>query len=124
VGMYDYLICEMPLPTQPQPPQTRLFQTKDTTPQFLERFTITSGGRLIHHRMRYQQVPPGERPYPAAPFIGSIQAIPAGEVDTKFHGRLEFHTCNGETRESWSYEAMFTDGQCVDIRCLEYERRN
>ena len=63
-------------------------------------------------------------PDPAAPFIGSIQAMPAGEVDTKFHDRLEFHTCNGETRESWSYEAMFTDGQCVDIRCLEYERRN
>jgi hypothetical protein len=45
--MFDYVICEMPLPQQPRPPWTGLFQTKDTTPQFLERFTITAAGRLI-----------------------------------------------------------------------------
>jgi hypothetical protein len=103
--MFDYVICEMPLPQQPR---TRLFQTKDTTPQFLERFTITAAGRLIHHRVRYQQVPLSERPYPAAPFIGSIRAIPTGDGDTNFHGTLELHTYDSETNESWSYEAKFT----------------
>jgi hypothetical protein len=123
MGMFDYVICEMALPQQPRPPRTRLFQTKDTTPQFLERFTITTNGRLIHHRVHYQQVPLSERPYAATPVIGSIRAIPAGVVDTNFHGMLEFHAYDSESREYWSYGAKFTAGQCVEIYCAEYERR-
>jgi hypothetical protein len=57
MGMFDDLICYMPLPAQPRPPECRLFQTKDTTPQLMETFVLTSSGRLIHHNVRYEDVP-------------------------------------------------------------------
>lgn len=123
MGMYDYLICEMPLLEQPQAPQSQEFQTKDLE-CLLERYTITVAGRLIHHAMRYEEVPLNERPYQELPFIGCMRAIPTGYIDTNFHGVLEFYTYDNCTKESWSYEAKFTDGQCVDIRCLEYEHQN
>ena len=123
MGMYDYLICEMPLPAQPLAPQSRAFQTKDLE-CLLERYTITAAGRLIHHAIRYEEVPLSERPYPEFSFIGCVRAISTGDIDTNFHGMLEFHTYDSLTKESWSYEAKFTDGQCIDIRCLEYERPN
>src|SRR5215831_15988296 len=123
MGMFDYLTCEKPLPAQPRPPREPVFQTKDTTPQFQEQFTITASGRLIHHAMRYEEVPLNQRPYPERPFIGSMRAIPTGDVDTNYHGILEFHTYNTKTREMWSYQAKFTHGQCVDIACIKYERR-
>jgi len=124
MGMYDELTCEMPLPEQPRPPECRVFQSKDTPAQLLERYTITIVGRLIHHTVRYEEVPESERPYPHMPFIGCMRAVPTGDVDTNYHGMLEFYTYDSRTNEWWSYEAKFTDGQCVDIRCLEYERRN
>jgi hypothetical protein len=111
MGMFDYLMCEMPLPEQPRPPRHRVFQTKVTTPQFLERFTITAGGRLIHHTVRHEEVPTAERPYPHMPSIGCMRAVSAGDADTNFHGMLEFYTYDSATREYWSYEAKFTDGQ-------------
>jgi hypothetical protein len=123
MGMFDHLICEMPLPAQPRPPRSHRFQTKDTEPQFLERFTINADGRLIHHTVRYEEVPRAELPYPDMPFIGAMREIPTGNVDTNFHGYLKFHTYDGETREWWRYEAKFTDGQCVEIACVEYERQ-
>ena len=123
MGMYDYFICEMPLPEQPRTPQSRTFQTKDLE-CLLERYTITAEGRLIHHTMRYEEVPPSERPYPEFSFIGCMRAVPTGDIDTNFHGMLKFHAYDSRTKESWSYEAKFTAGHCIEIRCLEYERRN
>jgi hypothetical protein len=124
MGMYDYLVCEMLLPEQPRPPRNLVFQTKDTTAQFMERFTITAGSRLIHHSVRYEEVPLAERPYPDMPSIGSMRPVPVGDIDINFHGMLEFHTYDSRTKEHWSYEAKFTDGQCMGIHCIEYERRN
>jgi hypothetical protein len=119
--MFDELICKMPLPEEPRPPKCRVFQTKDLD-NLLERYTITTNGRLIHHTVRYEEVAERERPYPEFPFIGCMRPIPAGDVDMNYHGMLEFYTYDCRTKESWSYKAKFTDGQCVDITCIEYER--
>jgi hypothetical protein len=56
------------------------------------------------------------------PFIGSMRRIPTSDIDTNFDGGLRFYTFDSETRESWTYEATFTDGQCVEIACIEYEK--
>jgi hypothetical protein len=112
----------MALPAQPRPPKDRAFQTKNTTPQLLERFTITAAGRLIHHTVRYQEVPHNDRPYPYTPWVGSMRAVPHDDVDTNFHGMLQFYAYENATREWWCYEAKFTDGQCVEITCIEYDR--
>ena len=90
----------------------------------MERFTITAGCRLIQHSVQYEEVPVAERPYPDMPFIGSMRLVPVGDVDINFHGMLKFYTYDSETKEHWLYEAKFTDGQCMGIQCIEYERRN
>ena len=56
--------------------------------------------------------------------IGGMRAVPMGVIDTNFHGPLQFYAYEDVTQEWWCYEAKFTDGQCVDISCLEYERRD
>jgi len=115
MGMFDRLTCKMALPAQPRPPKDRAFQTKYTTPQFLERFTITAAGRLIHHTVRYEEVPNQRAPLPVTPWVGSIRAVSDGDMDTNVHGLLEFYTYEDSTREFRRYDARFTDGQCVDI---------
>lgn len=117
--MYDYITCEMPLPAQPRPAGSREFQTKSFD-CLLQRYTITAGGRLIQHAVRYEDVPENERPYPEFPFIGCMRAVPTGDVDTQFHGLFEFHGYDGETH--WRYEAKFTDGRCMEIACVGYKR--
>jgi hypothetical protein len=116
----------MPLPAAPPPPAKGTeFQTKDTEAQFLEHYTITREGRLIHHTVRYEEVPKAQRPYPDAPddsiqaFIGCIRSLPTGEVDTNYHGYLRFHEYS-DAGEWWEYRAKFTDGVCVELVCAEH----
>jgi hypothetical protein len=44
---------------------------------------------------------------------------------TRLRGAMTTRTLtpyDSQTREFWSYEAKFTDGQCVEIACIEYEK--
>jgi hypothetical protein len=126
MGMFDYLTCEIPLPADPPPPPKGTeFQTKDTEAQFMEYYTITREGRLLHHSVRYEQVPKAERPYPDAAddsfkaLAGSIRLVPTGDVDTNYHGYVRFYEYS-ETREWWEYRAKFTDGVCIELVCTEH----
>jgi hypothetical protein len=61
---------------------------------FLERCTITAGGRLIHHVVEYIEVLPNQRPYPNTPglrCVGSKRASLVGDLDTGFHGTIKFY---------------------------------
>ena len=118
MGMFDYLKCEYQLPDEKA--QNALFQTEDTNAQYMERYTLTREGRLIHHTVRYEQVPQEERPYPNAKpddmryWIGSIRSVPTGDEDTEFHGSLCFYTdLDGEWFE---YIALLKDGNVIDLR--------
>jgi hypothetical protein len=94
MGMFYYIRCEMALPPQPAPPRDLSFQTKNTPGQFLERCTITAGGRLIHHVVEYIEVLPNQRPYPNTPglrCVGSKRASLVGDLDTGFHGTIKFY---------------------------------
>ena len=46
MGMYDYINCEAPLDVEGM--EGRQFQTKDTPAQFLDTYTITADGKLMH----------------------------------------------------------------------------
>ena len=122
MGMFDYLRCKMPLP-EPCPPSDTLFQTKDTDEQYMETYTITEDGRLIHHAVDYETVPKAERPHPEEDGLlglrGSIRRIPRGEVEIPLHGDLEFHHYSDD-KEWWSYIARFTEGRCVRIWLYEH----
>lgn len=116
MGMYDYVRCDAPLPDgKPTPPD--LFQTKDFPAPQLEHYTITAAGRLIAHRVRYEEVPKAERPYPDADglrgLVGSIKAVPVKDEDLNWHGWLNFY--GGSQRRWREFNAKFTEGQLVEI---------
>ncbi len=131
MGMFDYVVCEYPLPGNP--PQwvidharTGKFQTKDTDRQWLERYTITADGRLVHHAVRYEEVTESEGPYRDHPdpearallrWVGSIRSIPIGEDEVHdIHRDLRFSTCSDdEPRVFYEYVARFTNGQLERI---------
>lgn len=117
MGLFDYVRCDYPLPDG-KPTPRELFQTKDFPEPYMERYTITGEGRLIAHRVRYEEVPLSERPYPNETgflkWAGSIKAVPIGDEDLKFHGFLYFYGFEdgGDFRE---FNAKFTDGKLVEI---------
>lgn len=125
MGLFDYLRCEMPLPAE-WPGEGFRFQTKDTDAQYMEQYTITADGRLVHHAVRYEDVPPAERAYPDAKpgslesVVGITRRVPTGDVEVLMHGDLQFHDLDAE--RGWvSFVARFTEGRCVRIWLEEQE---
>ena len=121
MGMFDFLRVQHALPSDLPPPSNAEFQTKDTDAQYLERYTITADGRLVHHAVRYEETPLDKLPYPDRPIIGSITRVPIGDVEVSFHGDLEFCHYDCSTKARWDYIARFTEGRCVRIWLDEYE---
>lgn len=111
MGMFDYVRCEVPLPDGWSADE---LQTKDFDMPYLETYTIRADGRLIHRRPRYDIDPPD---------------APHGEIDTNFHGVLNFYGLETTGYEPpqpgdhfrrpitiWhEYNAKFTDGKLVGI---------
>ena len=85
------------------------------TPSCLDRFTITTitkEGRLLLHKVRYEEA---AEPRDGFPFAG-MTAIPMGDVDTEFHGDLLLvSTVKGRLVE---YVARFAHGTLEWIRPL------
>lgn len=131
MGMFDELRCEFPLPDAVV--QNEVFQTKGLE-CLLDRYTITSDGRLILHQVRYEAVPEEERPYYGTPewergglvrSLGCMRAVPVGDVELPFHGDLVFYTSRGTgpDMEWFEYQARFTEGKLQWIRRVKEERR-
>jgi hypothetical protein len=89
VGLYDSVICEVPLPDG----VVGEMQTKDMDCE-LARYTITGDGRLMVRRWD----------------VG----VPA-DIDVGFHGIFHFHCLDGGTNVMHVYSAKFTDGVLVGI---------
>jgi len=125
MGMFDTIKCEYPLPDKEL--QDEDFQTKDLA-CLLDQYTITKSGELIHHAVRYEEVPDEERAYygkpewdtmPLVQLRGCIKTIPTGDVKVSFHGDLKFYTGIGDPNEKdykfYEYIARFTEGKLVRI---------
>lgn len=107
--MYDQIRFEkrdqMPGPIQPQQLD---FQTKDFD-CYLDDYCIKEDGTLLR----------AERPDEGSEWKESIVA---------FHGFVNFYTYEGGgSKDSapglwFEYEAKFTDGKCVDVKCIEISR--
>jgi hypothetical protein len=96
MGLFDYVNSEVPLPDGYEGE----LQTKDFDFPFMETYTISKHGRLIHHKPRYNCDPPGDVDR---------------DIDMGFHGYLHFGRWDDEARVSHEYRAKFTDGQLVSI---------
>ena len=126
MGMFDELKCEYKLPDPVVQEET--FQTKSFD-CLLDSYTITRDGRLIHHQVRYESVPEEERPCYGtseweqsefAHLIGSLKAVPIGDVEIPYHGDVYFYTSIGSREtgdyEWFEYQARFTNGRLKWIR--------
>ncbi len=60
MGMFDYARCHYPLPLAGF--ECCLFQTKDTDAMYLDNYTITVEGRLLHEEYEQETVPTEQRP--------------------------------------------------------------
>jgi hypothetical protein len=135
LGMYDYLKCEYPLPNPPYwITEETIFQTKHRDEDCcMETFRITKEGRLIHQRVSYVNCPDEERPYWGKPewnkseiyrMAGMIKTVPAGDVDTEFHGDIVFYEGSTIEENKWAwYEvcARFTNGKLEWIKEVKKE---
>jgi hypothetical protein len=123
--MFDYIRTEIPLPSEPKPPNVEWFQTKDTPDGcFLENWAILADGRLKYFGVRYE-----DRSDPTleglAGVAGMMTSVPDPSRDKiyeDFHGDLEFGHYDGRTKEHWEYVARFSEGRCVRIWCKEHEK--
>jgi hypothetical protein len=123
MGVFDYVKIEYPLPEDlPATAQDDIYQTKDTPAQWMQNYTITSEGRLIYHAVTYESVPENERPNWGKPewdmgilsqLAGSIRSIPAGDVDTEWHGDIYLI---GSAPGFLELVVRFTNGQVEYIR--------
>jgi hypothetical protein len=126
--MFDYLLCEYPLPdTAPKwITEKTLWQTKDTDAQYMENYTITKEGRLIHHSVLYENVPENERPYWGKPewetskvlqLCGCIRSVPNGDIDTNHHGDLHIGAMSGsQPYVFYDLIVRFTNGRVEWIK--------
>jgi hypothetical protein len=96
MGLFDYVRVDVPLPDGKP---GKHFQTKDFDDPYLEQYVITSDGRLIHERVRYDIDPPDKA---------------AGPTDCQFHGYLNFYDYS-DTHEWREFNAKFTDGRLIEI---------
>ena len=123
MGMFDYIRCDMPLPSEPAPPpEDTHFQTKDTPAQWMELYVIRLDGRLYKPGVKYE-----DHSDPTLEGLARLRGMctpisdPASDtVLGDYHSDLEFYHY-ADDGEWWMYVARFTDGICVRITCKEYE---
>ena len=127
MGMYDIIICEVPLPeTEVPPPAGEAFQTKDTPDQGLTPYTITKDGQLTWRPYRLETVLKEDRPYPDASendwrsILGSVRRVESGPIDVDFHGDILFYASNHPDVGWWEYRARFSEGQLLRIDLIEF----
>lgn len=131
MGMYDEIRCEYPLPeTGFRVLVGHTFQTKDLD-NLLDKYTITTDGRLIHHREHYEEVPEKERPLYGTPgwdeslgkWVGSLRSVPEGDEEIPYHGDIHFYDAfgvRGEAGRVWlAYKARFTEGRLSRIEVAD-----
>lgn len=102
MGMFDSIVCEMPLPGwEGKPP---LLQTKSLSCE-CGRYLIRTDGRLVREFRKHEETADNPR---------LVKKVHVGH-----HGILRMYTCVGDINTDdwkwWEWEAKFTDGVCVEI---------
>jgi hypothetical protein len=106
MGMFDYVRCETALPDA-RAFESDEFQTKSLY-RAMDRFTVTAGGRLVHHKTR-ETVAEYKQDAGGNPSL-RWEIVPLGDVDIEFHGDLHFGDVDADG-QSADYVARFTNGQ-------------
>lgn len=127
MGMYDYIKCEVALPSSPPPEvadlakkgeaQSKSFDCEMTT------YTITRDGELFREEYELAVVPEEERYYFGKPewekggfyhLAGVINRTVTGQTKLNYHGDVSFCVMT-ENHDLYDYTARFTDGKLQRI---------
>ncbi len=123
MGLFDYVVTEVPLPDG-RYPVGAVFQTKHFDAPFMETYTIRPDGRLVARRREYEPTPEEDLPQQNkdAPegsllkWLGIMRAKREWEEPLDdFHGDLTFGAWEENTKTSVRYTARFTHGRLETI---------
>lgn len=117
MGMFDYIVCEAPLPVDGL--EGRRFQTKfrEWGDRFLETFRITADGRLLHEACDYS-FEPDETKEGLMALCGALKRKNERVVEVPYHGDIYFYDFRepaDPTSEWLEFRARFTDGRLASI---------
>jgi len=112
MGMFDEVLCHMPLPGMEKPYPT--FQTKGLD-CCLWVYEITAEGRLVCNRYKMEGVPDDEKDANGLPILRRVKGSER-VVDQNHHGMLNFYHYEDDGDRWFEFNAKFTDGVCVDIQ--------
>lgn len=124
MGMFDYVKIDYNIPDSfPSWINSEtVWQTKNTPRQFMEHYTITKNGKLIHHSVRYEEVPKKDRPYPdndgLRGWIGCMKSIPEKDIVLDWHGDMYLITSrekNDGEYEFFECKVRFSNGKLQEI---------
>ena len=119
MGMFNYLKCNRVMPDGVNGKEHE-FQTKDFECSMVE-YEISDDGRMLQPIWHSEEVPKEKRPYPNDDgflgLCGSMKTVVEKMHDMNFHGIVYFYTSTGPNHDWHSYNAKFTEGQLVEIRC-------
>jgi hypothetical protein len=101
MGMFDYVKCEYPLPSNPP---CSAWQSKETPAQYLDTYMISADGKLLH-----EESDPQEKMDTGQSSTGRMIEL------SDFTGEFEFHDSDAVTGDWWSYTAKFASGKLLSI---------
>lgn len=105
MGMFDYLICEHPLPDGDM--QKAVFQTKSLDSD-LEYYRISGDGRLYRALGVIGELDPHEEEY------DHLAGLPEWEGPLPFHGEVTFYDMDKQ-RQWFEYIARFSEGHLLQL---------
>lgn len=107
MGMFDYMICEMPLPDGSST-KGREFQTKSFD-NVMTKYVITTKGHLYEHKWDYEWIE--DENHFLKGYIQKVEGSFRQEHLTDYHGDIIFYDSK-KISEVWrDYYARFTDGK-------------
>lgn len=129
MGMFDEIYVEYQLP-DPEV-QFEVFQTKSFH-RAMDKYTIDTNGRLIHHMKFYEEVPEEERPYygkpewdenPIVQMFGCLNSVSLGDrFMYDFNGEVRFYTYVGGDCYYWyEYISWFRNGILRELITKHYK---
>ncbi len=125
MGLYDYIRCKYPLPIKGA--NSLLYQTKDTTAQYMDLYEIREDGTLWHENYDTE-----DRSDPKAEGIfklrGCISPVNKRWEQVIFTGEIRFYTSLTERKfdrddAGWiEFSAYYVDGILNQINLIKYRK--
>lgn len=117
MGLYDRLVFEdgfdLEFPGLATDPTTVTWQTKSIHRPMMDRYKVTSEGRLYKELAHYEVTSGESDDDSVREILPRRRRVHRGWTDVDYHGIVEFHTSLEGCYVS--YEARFTEGTLVEL---------